>query len=255
MNLLTFDGGWVVSGDCILGMREMKEESVDFIFADPPFAIGFDKSAVFYNRIDTNVAQGYQEVEVPKYPQFTRYWIGEAVRVLKDGGAMWIMSGWTHSHIVARWIARSGLSIVNKLVWEYNFGVWTTRKFVTCHYEMFYCLKGRDARRVFHRRFPEDNKACYADRQSVWRIKRAYQPGIRKNATKLPDELVRKVLEHCTNPGHVVLDPFLGNGTTLFVGLDMNRAIVGFEKNPEAFAVIRERMDDRGRRVGEHANG
>jgi len=72
----------------------------------------------------------------------------------------------------------------------------------------------------------------------VWEINRTYRRGEAKNATKLPDELVQRCIDFCTRPGDVVLDPFMGNGTTAFVAKASFRHYVGFEINKSMKPVI-----------------
>ena len=76
--------------------------------------------------------------------------------------------------------------------------------------------------------FPED----------VWEIKREYLPGEKKNSTKLPDELVEKLIQYSSKLGDVVMDPFMGNGTTAVASIKLQRNYVGFEVNPNAQEII-----------------
>ncbi len=95
---------------------------------------------------------------------------------------------------------------------KYQFGVFTRKKFVTSHYHIIYVVKNPLSytfNKVEH--YPED----------VWSIKREYWKGRQKTPTKLPSELVRKILDFSSNPGDIVLDPFLGSGTVAVVSREM----------------------------------
>jgi len=237
--------GWLVLGDAIKGMARMEAGSVDLVFADPPFGLAQmagGKIEKAYNRKKEYVLDGYTEIHPLRYKEFTEDWLRAAYYVLRTGGGLWVMSGWTHAHVVHEALLAQGFKLLNKVVWKYNFGVWTTRKLVTSHYEMFYACKPPDGRRTFNRLLGNDHeydrderRADYLWRQDVWDIKREYQPGRVKNITKLPNALVRRVIEMTTNLGDVILDPFVGNGTTYVEGLRLGRKVIGFEVNKGAY--------------------
>lgn len=235
-----FTGGEIFNTDCVEGMHGIPGGSIDLVFADPPFGIGFNKMAAMYNRDSSYVLPGYEEIE--NYEYFTHEWVSSVYRVLRPGGTLWVVSGWTHSHVIHKILLDKGFKIINKVIWQYNFGVYTKKKFTTCHYEMFYAVKPSVKHRTFHRLILSDTKADYHDRQSVWDIKREYASGKRKNATKLPDALVEKVIRHTTYPHDRIVDPFLGNGTTVFVGKNLGRSVYGYEINPEAYEAVVERL-------------
>jgi site-specific DNA-methyltransferase (adenine-specific) len=124
----------------------------------------------------------------------------------------------------------------------FNFGVNTTNKFTTAHYEIFYVKKNKNSIPVFNtncrygNQEKEDGKSLrYQDMQSVWCINKEYQPGITKNKNKLPEELIKKMILYSSNENDIVCDFFLGNFTTAFVSKKLNRIPCGFEKNKIGF--------------------
>jgi len=238
--------GWLANQDAVVGMQCLAPDCTDLVFSDPPFGLAQmigGKIEKAYNRKKENVIDGYTEVHPDHYAHFTDQWVKEAYRVLRPGGTLWVMSGWTHSHTVQGAILKNGFSLLNKAIWHYNFGVWTTRKLVTSHYEMFLACKPPDRLRTFNRLHGNAagtytrgmRQEDYQWRQDVWVMKRDYAPGRLKNITKLPVPLVRKVIEMTTDPGDVILDPFVGNGTTYVAGMP-ERTVIGFEVNRQAYA-------------------
>ncbi len=132
---------------------------------------------------------------------------------------------------------------VNHIIWKYNFGVFTRKKYVSSHYHILYYSKpGGD--RVFNLRSRyglEDRDARgrslnYADREDVWVINREYKPGEVKNKNELPTELLIKMMQYSSNRGDLVCDFFLGGFSTAEVALGMDRDFVGFEVSESAFA-------------------
>ncbi|MFW9919517.1 MAG: DNA-methyltransferase [Candidatus Thorarchaeota archaeon] len=207
--------------DCIKGMKQLPTESVDVIIADPPFGISFTGKEAIYNRDDSLVAEGYHEIE-EDYDTFTIRWMKELPRILKRTGTAWIFSGWTNLRQVLDAIDKVNLSLINHIIWKYQFGVFTKRKFVTSHYHLLFLAK-----------HPKDyyfNKIEHYP-LDVWDINRTYKKGEKKNGTKLPTELVMRCVDFSTRPGDLVLDPFMGNATTAVACKGAFRHYIGFEIN------------------------
>jgi len=229
--------------DCCDGMQRLPDACAALVVADPPYGIGNPKS--MYNRKDDKVWGGYEEAPTDPdgYLAFTRKWLAEAVRVLRPGGSMYIFSGWTFEHLVKLALAsHKDLYEVNHIIWKYQFGVNTKRKFVSSHYHVFFWAKD-GARRTFNlecrfegsERTKEGRSLLYKDLEDVWVINRTYKPGQNKNQNELPEAIIEKILAYSSDPGNLVLDPFLGGFTTARVARRMGRRFVGFEINPEGF--------------------
>ena len=127
--------------DCISGMKSLPENSVDFVVADPPFGIDFSMKENLYNRNSDFVPDGYTEVSHTDYSEFTSSWIKELPRIMKESASAYIFSGWTHLKEVLEAIDNSDLTLINHIIWKYQFGVFTKRKFVTSHYHVLFCVK------------------------------------------------------------------------------------------------------------------
>ena len=216
-------------GDALTLLPQVPDGSVDLIVTDPPFAIDFKAQRLNYNRKGSNVLEGYQEIPEAEYGEFTKRWIAEAERVLSPTGSMYIFSGWNRLRDILEGIDDAGLTTVNHLIWKYQFGVFTKKKYVTSHYHILFVVKDPKQytfNKIDH--YPED----------VWVINREYWKGRKKTPTKLPSELVKKILSYSSNPGDLVLDPFLGSGTVAIVSRQEGRHFLGFEVVPEycAFA-------------------
>ncbi len=216
--------------DCISNIsKRVPENSIDLIIADPPFGIKFDGKGAQYNRKSEFVVSGYTEITQANYLEFSRSWLKAIYPVLKETGSAYIISGWTNLKDMLIAIDEAGFITQNHIIWKYQFGVFTKRKYVTSHYHILFLVKNKKKyyfNKVDH--YPED----------VWEIKREYLPGKKKNSTKLPDQLVEKLIQYSSKPGDVVLDPFMGNGTTAVASIKLQRNYLGFEINPHAQEII-----------------
>jgi site-specific DNA-methyltransferase (adenine-specific) len=253
------------NGDCIAGSKSLGDNSLDLLVLDPPFGLGEATFDRLYGRDKKQVIPGY--VEAPQdYCGFAMKWLLEARRVLKPGGTIYLFSGWTRLDAVLNAVRSSGLSVLNHIIWFYNFGVFTRRKFSTRHYHVLRLAKGKNPKfNPFCRYGPLDkdengNSLMFADLADVWWIKKEYHPGKVKNVNKLPDEIVRKIILYSSDPSDLIGDFFLGNFTTPRIALRLGRRAVGFELNPAAckhfFPLIKQiAADEFGRDLDERGPG
>lgn len=225
--------------DCVSGMREhVSTGSIDLIFTDPPYGINGDQLDRHYNRQPDLVVPGYREVPADRYGDFSRDWITQCERVLRPGGSIYIVSGYTNLHHILNALHATDLEEVNHLIAHYSFGVYTTRKWVSSHYHVLFWAKkaAGGQRRTFntHCRFP-GTADSYGDRLSVQPLVRRYQTNQPRNTNQLPESFVSKFIEYSSHAGDRVLDPFAGSFSTGRAALALGREFVGFEINTAAY--------------------
>ncbi|MDD1717635.1 MAG: site-specific DNA-methyltransferase, partial [Methanoregulaceae archaeon] len=116
-------------GDAFTLFPSIPEGFVDLVVTDPPFAIGFSPQKENYNRTAGNVMDGYREIPAGRYAEFTSSWIAEAYRVLSPSGSMYVFSGWNRLRDILEGLDNAGFVTINHLIWKYQFGVFTRRKY------------------------------------------------------------------------------------------------------------------------------
>lgn len=240
----------IFNEDCIAGMRKLPADIVDLVITDPPFGIEFKAKRPNYNRTAGRVLEGYNEVPASEYLEFSKSWLMEVHRLLKPSGSAFIFSGWNNLKDILIALDEIGFETINHIIWKYQFGVATKRKFVTSHYHCLFVAKN-DGERAFYpnSRFTQDQRtldggsARYRDMEDVWEIKREYWTGDIKTPTKLPSELVRKALDYASKDGDLVLDPFLGSGQVAVIANELNRKYLGFEIVPDYFEFAAKRLN------------
>ena len=226
----------------------MPAESVDLIITDPPFAINFNSKQSSYNRKKSNVLQGYDEIQPQDYYDFSVSWLREAYRVLRENGSMYVCSGWTHLRDILNALHETGWHDTNHIQWKYQFGVFTSRRFVTSHYTIIYACKNDKKRKFYpYSRFDKNahkggRSLHYADKEDVWVISREYWRGQTKTPTKLPGALVEKMLAYSSTPGDNVMDPFAGSGQVGVYARQTKRKFTGFEIVPEYCRFANDRI-------------
>ncbi len=229
--------------DCISGCREhVPDDSIDLIITDPPYGIDGPNLHRHYNRDESHVVDGYVEVPMEQYGSFTRQWVAQAERILRPGGQIYVVSGYTNLYHILDSLRDTDLQEVNHIIWKYNFGVYTRRKYVSSHYHILYYAKpggnrvfNTECRYGFDERDDEGGSLNYQDREDVWIINREYKHGRTKNKNELPQELLVKILQYSSNEGDHVCDLFLGGFSTARVAIGLNRRCTGFEISQSIF--------------------
>ena len=249
MNMEHLQFNKIYNMDCIEGMKLIPGNTIDLVITDPPFAIEFKAKRSNYHRTQSRVLEGYNEIPKEKYYEFTVKWMKECFRILKESGSMYVFSGWNNLKDILNAIDNVGFITVNHIICKYQFGVVTERKYVTSHYHCLYLCRNDEKRKFSpYARFGKDDRTSegrslhYEDKEDVWYIKREYWTGDQKTPTKLPAELIKKILMYSSQKSDVVLDPFLGSGQVAVVSKLLGRQYVGFEIAKEYYEFAKNRL-------------
>jgi site-specific DNA-methyltransferase (adenine-specific) len=230
--------------DCIKVLNEIPSESIDLVFADPPYFLSNNGlsynsgKVVSVNKGDWDKKENYCNVK-----EFTYSWVKECHRVLKDRGSIWI-SG-THHNIfdVEQALKKSGFKIINMIVWHKSDPppLIYKSKFRFSHELIIWAKKGYSYSFNYAEMFNENN----CEMEDVWTL-----PAVRKSEKKFgyhptqkPEVLLDRIIRCSSKEGDKVLDPFMGSGTTGFVAIKLRRQFVGIEKNNEYFKMACSRIN------------
>lgn len=235
---MTLEINQIHNMDCMDGLREMESGSIDLVLTDPPYGIRFGENEGLYNRPKEGVLEGYIDVPAGLYKQFSENWIRECYRVLKPNGSIYVISGWQQFSTIETSLREAGFYIINHICWVYQFGVNTKKKYVTAHNPIIFAVKNKK-NYPFYRtcrfndsdKLPNGNSALYKDLENVWYVPKERWENKITTPTKLPYELVKKIIEYSSKEGDLILDPFMGSGQTAYVSKDLKRNYIGFEKN------------------------
>lgn len=241
----------ILMDDCIAAMRALPARSVDMIFADPPYnlQLGGDLYRPEGGRVDavTNDWDRFDTFEA--YDRFTRAWLAEARRILKDNGTIWVIGSYHNIFRVGAAIQDAGYWILNDIIWRKanpmpNF---KGTRFTNAHETLIWASKSEDARYTFNYRAMKTLNDELQMR-SDWVLpicagqERLKRGGTKAHPTQKPEALLYRVLLACTKPGDVVLDPFFGTGTTGAVAKRLGRHWIGIEREADYVEVARERI-------------
>ncbi len=241
----------ILRGDCIAAMRALPAKSVDTVFADPPYnlQLGGELFRPDGSHVDA-VTDDWDKFDTfAAYDRFTRAWLKEAHRILKDDGSIWVIGSYHNIFRVGAAVQDLGYWILNDIVWRKSNPMPNFRgtRFTNAHETLIWASKGEKAKYTFNYR---SMKTLNDELQmrSDWEFpicggpERLKKGGVKVHPTQKPEALLYRILLACTKPGDVVLDPFFGTGTTGAVAKRLGRRWIGIEREGDYIAAAEERI-------------
>ncbi len=244
----------LINADVLDALKEIGTESVDFVFADPPYFLSNDGFTVKSGKaVSVNKGAWDKSFGFNSEMDFHEAWISECLRVLKPNGTIAI-SGTYHSIYKCGFLLQKlGCRIVNDITWFKPNGApaLAGRNFTASHETILWASKGKKAKHVFNyaisKNWEVENDKLYSkgkQMRSVWSIpstpKREKLEG--SHPTQKPLELLRRLVAMCTNEGDTVLDPFCGSGTTGVACVLLQRNFIGIDLDQSYLDLSAKRM-------------
>lgn len=228
------------------------DEPIDLVVADPPYALGrgTDRSSanrIYATRDADSVVPGYVDVPAEDYEAFTREWISAAYPALRMGGQVAIITGPQQAAVVQYTAERAGLSFVSSIAAYKAFAKKTTRRPAFAHWTITVVSRGpqSSSKRTFN--VPPDLPKARSGADyplDFWtdngRLDR--KGDALKYDNSLPQTLIRRIVLMLSNEGDLLVDPFLGGGSTAEAAMDMRRRFIGGDINERAIAFTGARL-------------
>ncbi len=242
----------IIKDDCVAALRKIKEESVDLIFADPPYnlQLGGELFRPNNTKVDGVDDAWDKFTDLKEYDKFTVNWLQESKRVLKPNGTLWVIGSYHNIYRVGSILQDLDFWILNDVVWIKSNPMpnFKGTRFNNAHETLLWVSKDKNAKFTFNyktMKTSNDDKQMRSD----WvipicsgkeRIKT--RDGEKAHSTQKPEELLKRVIISSSKQGDVVLDPFLGSGTTGAVAKMLNRSFIGIEREEKYITVAKERI-------------
>ncbi|MCB2014850.1 MAG: site-specific DNA-methyltransferase [Sphingobium sp.] len=242
----------LIKGDCIAEMRKLPDDSIDMIFADPPYnlQLGGDLNRPDGSHVDAVTDDWDKFDSFAVYDNFTQEWLAEARRILKPNGTIWVIGSYHNIFRVGATMQDQGFWILNDIVWRKanpmpNF---KGTRFTNAHETLIWASQGEKAKYTFNYRAMKTLNDELQMR-SDWVLpicggqERLKKGGHKVHPTQKPEALLYRVMLACTQPGDVVLDPFFGTGTTGAVAKRLGRKWLGIEREDGYIEAALERIE------------
>lgn len=238
--------------DCIDILNSLPENSVDMIFADPPYFLsngGISCRAgkmVSVNKADWDKSNG-----IDKDFEFTHNWINACRRVLKDNGTIWISGTMHNIYQVGYSLQKLKFKLLNEISWfkpnaPPNL---SCKYFAHAHETVLWARKHEKIPHVFNydlmREWNDIITPKGKQMRSIWHIPLTpmSEKTHGKHPTQKPIELLKRIISSSTNENAVILDPFNGSGTTGVVATMLNRQFIGIDKEEEFLKTTIKRIN------------
>jgi modification methylase len=251
---MIFGAETIIQGDSLEVLRTFPDKCVDIVFADPPYnlQLGGDLLRPDNSKVDAVDDDWDRFASFEAYDAFTRAWLGECRRVLKDDGSLWVIGSYHNIFRVGSTLQDLGFWILNDVIWRKSNPMpnFKGTRFSNAHETLIWAAKARGQKRYT---FNYDAlKLANDDLQmrSDWtlalctgdeRVKTG--SGAKAHPTQKPEALLYRVLMAASRPGDLVLDPFFGVGTTGAAAKRLGRRFVGVEREPDYVALARARIE------------
>ncbi len=243
--------GALFNADCLELLTELTTDSIDSVFADPPFNLGKD----YGRRVNDALVED-------EYLSWCRSWIKECVRVTKPGGSIFLYNLPKWNVLLGAYLTELGMDFRHWIAISIKVGLPIRGRLYPAHYSLIYYTKGKPTRFGKIRTPIETCRHCGGDIKDYGGHRNAMNPnGVnltdvwtdippvrhwkfkskKRGANQLSTKLLERVINISTLPGDVILDPFGGSGTTFDVAEKLGRHWIGSEI--ENCDVIRERFE------------
>ncbi|HLK57270.1 MAG TPA: DNA methyltransferase [Chthonomonadaceae bacterium] len=242
----------VHQGDCRDILPTLPANSIDLIFADPPYNLQLrhDLWRPNLTHVDAVNEEWDKFRSLEEYDRFTRTWLSACRRVLKDTGTLWVIGSYHNIYRVGCILQDLGYWILNDIIWTKTNPMpnFKGTRFCNAHETLLWVKKSEhQAKYTFNY---QSLKAGNEDLQmrSDWHIpicngeERLRENGEKAHATQKPEALLHRILRACTHRGDIVLDPFFGTGTTGAVAKRMGRRWIGIEREPHYVTLAEARI-------------
>ena len=241
----------IINGDSLKELKKIPNESFDLIFADPPYNLQLRNKLIRPDRSKVNgVNDKWDQFESFKtYDNFTTNWLTECKRILKKNGSIWVIGSYHNIFRVGSIIQDLGFWILNDVIWNKNNPMPNFRgtRFTNAHETLIWASKDKNSKYTFN----YQSLKCLNDdlqMRSTWNLpicngnERLKEKGKKVHSTQKPESLLHRILLASSNKNDLVLDPFLGSGTTAVVAKKLGRIFYGIEKEKSYFDAANKRL-------------
>ena len=241
----------IINGDSLEELKKIPSETFNLIFAEPPYNLQLKGELTRPDRSKVSaVNDKWDQFEnFKKYDEFTYEWLNECKRILKKDGAIWVIGSYHNIFRVGTAIQNLGFWILNDVIWNKNNPMPNFRgtRFTNAHETLIWASKSEKSKYTFN----YQSLKCLNDdlqMRSNWSLpicsgsERLKKNGKKIHSTQKPESLLHRILLATSNKNDLILDPFLGSGTSAAVAKKLGRNYFGIEKEKNYFKAAEERI-------------
>jgi len=242
----------IANGNSLEIIKTIPSKTFDLVFADPPYFLQIDKKL---KRPDDSKVNGVHDKwdqfeDFKHYDNFCKTWLTECKRVLKDNGSIWVIGSYHNIFRLGYILQNLDYWILNDVIWRKNNPMpnFKGTRFTNAHETLIWASKSKKSKYTFN----YQSLKCLNDdlqMRSDWTFpicggkERLKKNGKKVHSAQKPEALLHRIILSSTNKDDVILDPFLGTGTTVVVAKKLSRRYFGIEKDKKYFEAANERIN------------
>ena len=255
----------IINGNSIEEMKKLEENSIDLIFADPPYWMRVEG---VLKRVEGTDFDGCMDAwdqfeSLEDYEAFTKEWLRECYRILKPDGSIWVIGGMQCIYTIGAIMQEIGYWLINDIVWHKknptpNF---KGTRLNNSHETLIWATKSKKSKYTFHYKTAKElnldtvdeadyEKGIRKQLGSVWKIavcsgneRLKNEQGEKLHTTQKPEELLYRIIAISSNVGDMVLDPFGGTMTTGAIAKRLGRKYFMIERDPKYYEYGKQRIE------------
>ncbi|GAB4279788.1 MAG: site-specific DNA-methyltransferase [Coriobacteriia bacterium] len=246
--VLDQEGAVLLQGDALEALRNIPSDTVDCIYADPPYFLSNGGISCSNGKMVSVNKGDWDRSEGPEANfEWNKTWLSECRRVLKKDGTIWV-SGTLHNiYGVGYAMQLLGYRILNDIAWIKPNAApnLSCRYFTHSHETVIWAAKSEKSRHKFsYAEMKLENGG--KQMRSFWTFTtpRKCEKKHGKHPTQKPEALIDRIIRASTDVGDLVLDPFVGSGTTCVVATRLGRRCIGIDNSPEFLEIAQKRLQD-----------
>ena len=228
----------LLHGDALLLLKKIEPNSIDMIFADPPYFLSSDGITCSGGKmVSVNKGDWDKKIGLKEKHKFNKKWIKLSYQALKDDGTIWISGTMHNIYSIGMALEEEGFKIINNITWrKLNPPPNISCRFFVHSTETILWAK-KDIKKAKHKFNYDLMRELNGGKQAkdVWEssLTKPSEKKYGKHPTQKPEVILEKIILSSTSEGDLILDPFNGSGTTGIVANRLNRKYIGIEKEQE----------------------
>ena len=242
----------IINGESLEVLKKIPSKTFDLVFADPPYNMQIGEKL---KRPDNSRVHGVNDkwdrfLNFKHYDEFSKEWLKQCKRILKDNGSMWIIGTYHNIFRLGYHIQNLNYWILNDVIWRKNNPMpnFKGTRFTNAHETLIWASKSKKSKYTFN----YQSLKCLNDdlqMRSDWTLpicngkERLKKNGKKIHSTQKPEALLHRIILATTNKGDLICDPFIGTGTSAVVAKKLGRKYFGIEKDKKYFGAANKRIN------------
>ena len=257
------DLDYIAKTDCIIGMKNLPDNCIDLLIADPPYNLSKSGAWKWDNSVELKgmggnwsiTSENWDNMSLAEYFNFTTAWLNEAKRVLKPTGSIWIFGTYHNIGIINVVCQMMEIEIINEVIWykKNAFPNLSGRRLTASHETILWAHAGGKKRSYYfdydyskNGDFSSDTlKSAGKQMRTVWDLSNNKRPDelkYGKHPTQKPLKVLTRMIKLSSKPGDIMLTPFAGTGSECVAAKITGRHYIGFEIDEEYCKISKERL-------------